>query len=190
MKKYQSLYLAGVISEETFYQIQDLDNNGQLTEGTLRNILGAGALALGSLLGHGGAQGAEPQGTQPKLTPAEKAEIGRNTFDKLKGKLAKDAKYNPNAAKVGVKADTIRIAIQSMTEEKQISPKLQQTCDLLKKIYDDKSGETHDDILKTLIKNYGLNNEEGIYFGNGDINPYKTLELVRDHAYNLASKPQ
>ena len=49
MKKYQSLYLAGVISEETFYQIQEIDNNGQLTEGTLRNIVGAGAIAGGMI---------------------------------------------------------------------------------------------------------------------------------------------
>ena len=64
MKKYQSLYLAGIISEETFYQIQELDNNGQLTEGTLRNIVGAGAMALGSLFGQGGVQAQTPA-TQP-----------------------------------------------------------------------------------------------------------------------------
>ena len=54
MKKYQSLYLAGVISEDVYYQIQDLDQNGMLTEGILKDLMRAGVLGAG-LLGAGAA---------------------------------------------------------------------------------------------------------------------------------------
>ena len=51
MKKYQSLYLAGIISEDVYYEALELDQNGLLNEGWYDNIkkgvLGtAAALAL------------------------------------------------------------------------------------------------------------------------------------------------
>ena len=49
MKKYETLFLSGIISEDVYYQLQELDQNGMLTESFVRNALGAGALALASL---------------------------------------------------------------------------------------------------------------------------------------------
>lgn len=48
------LYLSGLISEETFYQLQDLDNEGNLNEAGIRSAIGAGLLGLGSFFGTGG----------------------------------------------------------------------------------------------------------------------------------------
>ena len=49
MKKYETLFLSGIISEDVYYQIQELDQNGMLTEGIFRDLMHAGLLGAGML---------------------------------------------------------------------------------------------------------------------------------------------
>lgn len=56
-------YLSGIITEEQFYEIEE-----QLNEGLARNLLGAGALALGSLFGGPSASAQTPPSNPPAMT--------------------------------------------------------------------------------------------------------------------------
>ena len=59
-------YLSGIISEEQFYEIEE-----ELNEGLARNLLGAGALAIGSLFGG-----------------EASAQSGRDQIDAIKNKIS------------------------------------------------------------------------------------------------------
>ena len=163
---------------ELFKEV-DLQRRGFLKQ------LGTG-LGLAAAAGMAGA-------APPRLTPEEKEEI-KKYYSKtdLQKKLEQDSEYNPEAAKVAIKAEVVaeRISYAIQTDyDKKIKDKvrrfLDETIDILAKIYKDKSGKSHEDALKELIEKYDLQSSPLVYFGTKEINPYRVLEMVKDLAYKI-----
>jgi hypothetical protein len=115
-----------------------------------------------------------------------------NSKQNLQDKLAKDAQYNPEAAKIAVKADVIagniQYRIQNDTQNRiddKIKTFLKEAQDILEKIGQDKTGNTHDKLFQELIQKFYMVNNPNIKTISGQDHPYRILDAVRDNAYKL-----
>jgi len=94
MKKYQTLYLAGIISEDVYYEALELDQNGLLNEGWYDNIkkgvLGtAAALALAT--GGGGVRAQDSRSQVDAITgQIDTQEKNQQYYEELANNLIND----------------------------------------------------------------------------------------------------
>ena len=191
-------------TEDDEFGTDDEDDDRLHTESWGRNIaLAAGA--VGGMMGMGGEADAQTPRPQPSLTASEKADLKDKSYSRsgLQNKMAEAGKFNKDAYKVGVRASHVSSQIMNTlirqnalsTGSDEIKQEhgttglfLSQTMKILDAMHKDTSGESHDELLKKLLKAYKIDENSDAYFGDGSINYKEALRMISNTATSLAAK--
>jgi|688.fasta_scaffold326255_2 hypothetical protein len=176
----------------------------EVNESFLRNAaLGLGAAGAAMGFGGGEAQAQSTQSSQPRLTASEKGSLKNYSRSDLQQKMAEAGKFNKDAYKVGVRASHVSSQIMNTLisrnalsigsdEVKQEHGTtglfLSQTMKILDAMHKDTSGESHDELLKKLLKAYKIDENSDAFFRDGSINYKEALRMISNTATSLAAK--
>jgi hypothetical protein len=174
-------------------------------EESIQGNIALGLGAAGALMGLGGreAQAQSTQSSQPRLTASEKGSLKNYSRSDLQQKMAEAGKFNKDAYKVGVRASHVSSQIMNTLisrnalsigsdEVKQEHGTtglfLSQTMKILDAMHKDTSGESHDELLKKLLKAYKIDENSDAFFRDGSINYKEALRMISNTATSLAAK--
>jgi len=180
----------------------------EVNENFLRSVgrnaaLGLGAAGAAMGFGGGEAQAQSTQSSQPRLTASEKGSLKNYSRSDLQQKMAEAGKFNKDAYKVGVRASHVSSQIMNTLisrnalsigsdEVKQEHGTtglfLSQTMKILDAMHKDTSGESHDELLKKLLKAYKIDENSDAFFRDGSINYKEALRMISNTATSLAAK--